>query len=122
MRHKDLPGRACAETGAETAAAGAEPLPNLDALADVLADRLAPTPALAPGKLLSRHLHALNISQRELARRSGLSESAISSIIKGSTRITPAHAILLEHGTEIEATTWLEIESAYSGRLKEERD
>lgn len=83
-----------------------------------------PDTAVRPGDTLLETLEELDISQAELARRTGRPAKTINEIIKGKAAITPDTAIQLEHALGIAASFWNNLERNYRealARLREER-
>ena len=68
-----------------------------------------------PGEMLASELEAHNMSQSELAKRTGLSEKHIVDILKGnnSVSITPHTAIKLQGVLGWSAEFWLNFEASY---------
>jgi HTH-type transcriptional regulator / antitoxin HigA len=84
-----------------------------------------PDYAVPPGETLGEVLEAREMSQAELARRTGLSAKHINLILKGSATITPDTALKLERVLNIPARIWNALEANYQGhlsRLGEARD
>ncbi|HLM87485.1 MAG: helix-turn-helix domain-containing protein [Streptosporangiaceae bacterium] len=87
--------------------------------------RYEPDYAVPPGETLAEVLETREMSQAELARRTGLSAKHINLILKGSATITPDTALKLEHVLNIPARIWNALEANYQGhlsRLGEARD
>jgi HTH-type transcriptional regulator/antitoxin HigA len=68
---------------------------------------------LHPGVTLSATLKALEISQAELARRTGLSTKHINQIIQGKAGISPPVAIKLEFLTGVPAKFWNALDARF---------
>lgn len=66
-----------------------------------------------PGETLAEILDELEMSQAQLAKRTGLSTKLINQIIKGGAAITAETAILLERATGSPAAVWSNLEGAY---------
>lgn len=84
-----------------------------------------PDYAVPPGETLAEVLQAREMSQAELARRTGLSAKHINLILKGSASITPDTALTFERVLNIPARIWSALETNYQGhqtRLSEARD
>jgi len=86
----------------------------------------APRPdiAIPPGEFLEETLEALNMSQAELARRTGRPTQVINEIIKGTKEITADTALQFEKVLATPAQFWLNLESDYRltlARLEEQR-
>lgn len=85
----------------------------------------APDYAVPPGETLAEVLEARDMSQAELARRTGLSAKHINVILKGSASITADTALKFERVLNIPARVWNALEANYQGhisRLDESRD
>lgn len=69
--------------------------------------------AIPPGDTLKETLETLNLSQTDLASRTGLSIKHINQIIQGAAPITPETALMLEKVTGVPARLWNRLESNY---------
>lgn len=69
--------------------------------------------AVRPGRLLQRELDAREISQAQLAARTGLSTKHINLVIKGNAALSPDVAVTLEQILGTSAETWLRMEAGY---------
>jgi len=74
-----------------------------------------PDYAIAPGEVIEHELELRRMSRVELAKRTGLSEKHIISVLKskGSTIITPETAIKLERALGMPVDYWLNLEAQY---------
>ena len=84
-----------------------------------------PDYAVPPGETLAEVLEVRQMSQAELARRTGLSAKHINLILKGTAPITPDTALKLERVLNIPARIWNALEVNYQGhlsRLSEEQE
>ena len=79
--------------------------------------RFEPPYAVPPGETLEETLAALEMSQAELARRTGLTPKTINHIIKGNAPITPETALALEKVTGVRARLWNNLEVNYQEAL-----
>lgn len=70
-----------------------------------------------PGERLARVLDDIDMTQAELAKRTGLSTKHINQIVNGAASITPETALLLEHATGVSAREWNELELAFREQL-----
>jgi transcriptional regulator with XRE-family HTH domain len=68
-----------------------------------------PDYAIAPGETLLEELRARDMSQAELAERTGRPLKTINEIVKGKTAITPETALQLEPFTEICCSDFLRV-------------
>jgi len=76
-----------------------------------------PDYTVAPGRTLQETIDALDMDQRELAKRTGLSVKHINQVIKGAASITQDTAIRLERVTGVPARMWNSLEANYRERL-----
>jgi HTH-type transcriptional regulator/antitoxin HigA len=84
-----------------------------------------PDYAVTPGEVLEYELELRQMSKAELAKRTGLTEKHINSIVKakGKSTITPETAIKLERALGMPVEYWLNLEAHYQeiqARLAEE--
>jgi addiction module HigA family antidote len=82
-----------------------------------------PDYAVAPGEVLSYELELREMTQQELAKRTGLTPKHIISLVKAKSAITPETAIKLERALGMPADYWLNLESLYqeaAARINEE--
>ena len=73
--------------------------------------------ATPPGETLREQLETMGITQRELARRTGLSEKHISHLVNGDVLLTARTALLLEAALNVPASFWLRLEATYREKL-----
>lgn len=73
--------------------------------------------ATPPGKALREQLEDRGITQKELARRTGLSEKHVSHLVNGDAMLTARTALLLEAALGIHAGFWLRLEATYREKL-----
>lgn len=76
-----------------------------------------PDYAVAPGETLKDTIESLNMTQKELATRTGLTEQMIIRIFKGDQPITYETANKLELVTGVPARFWNNLESNYREQL-----
>jgi len=82
-----------------------------------------PDYAISPGEVLSVELELRGMTQKELARRTGITPKHIISILKSKSAITPGTAIKLERALGMPVEYWLNLESHYQeieARIAEE--
>lgn len=72
-----------------------------------------PNKAIHPGYTISRSLEREGISQKNLSKRTGLTEKHISKIINGEASITVETALLLENALGGTASFWINLEKHY---------
>ena len=81
-----------------------------------------PDYAVPPGETLSETIAELGMTQKDLARRAGLTEQSITRIINGRQPITVETAIRLEKVTGVPARLWNSLESGYQEQLAKIRE
>ena len=75
-----------------------------------------PDYVVPPGETLRDTLEVLDMTQADLARRTGLSTKHINQLIQGSVALTPDTALALEHVTGVPARLWNALEANYRQR------
>jgi HTH-type transcriptional regulator/antitoxin HigA len=75
-----------------------------------------PDYAVPPGETLRDTLEAKDMSQAELARRTGLSTKHVNQVIQGVVALTPEMALALEHVLGVPARMWNALEANYRQR------
>ncbi|EGV19956.1 HigA family addiction module antitoxin [Thiocapsa marina] len=82
-----------------------------------------PDYAVPPGEVLEYELELRHMPKSELARRTGLTEKHINTIVKskGKSCITPETAIKLERALGMPADYWLNLETNYQEACALER-
>lgn len=81
-----------------------------------------PDYAIPPGETVRSTLEALDLSQADLARRSGLSTKHINQIIGGTASISPETALAFERVLGVPARFWNALEANYQARQARLRD
>ena len=76
-------------------------------------NRYSPTEILHPGVLLTEYLGFQGWSQRDLARRTGLTPKTISEICNGKAPISPSTALALEKVLQRPAHLWLNLQRRF---------
>lgn len=82
-----------------------------------------PNYAVSPGEILADELEIRSMKQKELSKRTGITEKHIIDIVKAKSPITPSTAIKFERAIGMPADYWLNLESHYQeikARLAEE--
>jgi HTH-type transcriptional regulator/antitoxin HigA len=79
--------------------------------------RYDPDYDVLPGETLRETLLALEMTQVQLATRTGLSLKHINQIVQGVAPLTPDTALLLEKATGVEARMWNALETNYRERV-----
>lgn len=82
-------------------------------MAATIDNRYEPDYIVPPGKTLEEVLDYLDMTQAELAKRTGLSTKHVNQVVNGAAAITPDTALLLERATGVSARTWSNLEVAY---------
>lgn len=72
-----------------------------------------------PGETLSEVLEDRDMSQRELAIRTGVTEKHVSTVIHGKKGISATFAKKLEYALGIEASFWMDLQAHYDRELLE---
>lgn len=80
---------------------------------------LSPDLIIHPGETLTEILEDRDMSQRELAIRTGMTEKHISTIVKGQKNISVAFAKKLEYALGIDASFWINLQANYDRELLE---
>lgn len=75
--------------------------------------RYEPDVVFPPGDTLAEVLEDRDMTQTQLAKRTGLSAKHVNQIINGSAPITTETALLLERATGVAARVWSNLEIAY---------
>ncbi len=79
--------------------------------------RYAPDVIWSPGDTLAEVLDDLDMTQAELARRTGLSTKHVNQVIRAAVGLTPDTALLLEKATGVSAAVWNSLEVTYQDYL-----
>jgi HTH-type transcriptional regulator/antitoxin HigA len=79
--------------------------------------RYDPDYGVAPGETLRETLSVIEMTQVQLATRTGLSLKHVNQIIQGVAPVTPDTALLLEKATGVEARMWNALEATYRERV-----
>lgn len=72
-----------------------------------------------PGETLKEILFERNMSQQELAGRTGVTPKHISTILSGEKNITSSFAKKLEYALDIDSAFWINLQNAYDKELLE---
>lgn len=72
-----------------------------------------------PGETLAEVIEDRNMTQRELAVRTGMTEKHISTVIHGQKSISAAFARKLEYALGIETSFWMNLQANYDRELLE---
>jgi addiction module HigA family antidote len=79
--------------------------------------KFEPDYAVPPGDTLLETISGLNMDQKELSTRTGISTKTINLIIKGTAPLTPDTAVRLERVTGVPANFWSNLEANYREQL-----
>ena len=75
------------------------------------------------GSVIKDYLDAYHITQKELSRRTGISEKHLSHLLNGNSRLTEEVALKLEKVlSPVPASYWLQYESKYREALAREQE
>ncbi len=92
-----------------------------DALADIIAEIMEQEEAtltggevVPPGEALKEVIAQREMSQKELAKQTGLSTTTIRGVMRGKTAITPETALRFEKALGLSAEFWILREAAYA--------
>ena len=77
---------------------------------------------IAPGETILELLEVNDMSQLDLADKTGINKKTINEIIKGKAPITTATALKLEYVFNIPASFWNNLESGYREALERKKD
>ena len=77
---------------------------------------------IAPGETILELLEVNDMSQLDLADKTGINKKTINEIIKGKAPITTATALKLEYVFNIPASFWNNLESGYRDALERKKD
>ena len=80
---------------------------------------LSPDLIIHPGETLTEILEDREMSQKELAIRTGMTEKHISTVVKGQKNISVAFAKKLEYALGIDASFWINLQANYDKELLE---
>ena len=83
---------------------------------------ISPELLIHPGETISDLLEERGISQKELARRTGVSEPFLSDVIHGKKDISRGLAKGLEYATGVSASFWLKLQANYDAELLEYKE
>ena len=67
-----------------------------------------------PGEMLKDEIESRNITQKDLAKRMGVSYTVFNEILNGKRPITTDYALLLEAALGIDAGIWLRLQADYN--------
>ena len=78
------------------------------------ANNMMPSMLIHPGEMLKDEIEARGITQKDLAKRMGVSYTVFNEILNGKRPITTEYALLLEAALGIDAGMWLRIQADYN--------
>ncbi|MGH8524830.1 MAG: HigA family addiction module antitoxin, partial [Gammaproteobacteria bacterium] len=84
--------------------------------------RYEPDVVLPPGETLAEVLEQLEMTQTDLARRTGLSVKHVNQIVNGAASVTPETALVLERATGVSTRVWNSLEVAYREHVSRQEE
>ena len=78
---------------------------------------ISPDLVIHPGETISDILEDRNLTQKELAKRAGVSEPFLSDVIHGKKDISKALAMGLEYALGVPSSFWLNLQANYDAEL-----
>lgn len=78
------------------------------------ANNMKPSMLIHPGEMLKDEIEARGITQKDLAKRMGVSYTVFNVILNGKRPITTEYALLLEAALGIDAGMWLRLQADYN--------
>ena len=78
------------------------------------ANNMMPSMLIHPGEMLKDEIEARGITQKDLAKRMGVSYTVVNEILNGKRPITTEYALLLEAALGIDAGIWLRLQADYN--------
>lgn len=78
------------------------------------ANNMMPSMLIHPGEMLKDEIEARGITQKDLAKRMGVSYTVFNEILNGKRPITTEYALLLEAALGINAGMWLRLQADYN--------
>lgn len=78
------------------------------------ANNMVPSMLIHPGEMLKDEIEARGITQKDLAKRMGVSYTVFNEILNGKRPITTEYALLLEAALGIDAGVWLRLQADYN--------
>jgi addiction module HigA family antidote len=84
---------------------------------DMIANNLEPSEPIHPGELLKEEIEYRGISQRELAKRMGMSYTVLNEVLNCKRAVTTEYALLFEAALGIEAGMWIRIQADYNMQI-----
>ena len=78
------------------------------------ANNMMPSMLIHPGEMLKDEIEARGITQKDLAKRMGVSYTVFNEILNGKRPITTEYALLLEAALGIDAGMWLRLQADYN--------
>ncbi len=78
------------------------------------ANNMMPSMLIHPGEMLKDEIEARGITQKDLAKRMGVSYTVFNEILNGKRPITTEYALLLEAALGIDAGVWLRLQADYN--------
>jgi addiction module HigA family antidote len=80
----------------------------------MIANNLQPSEPIHPGEMLKDEIEYRGISQKELAKRMGMSYTVLNEVLNCKRAVTTEYALLFEAVLGIEANIWIGIQADYN--------
>ena len=91
---------------------------HIDGVKDnMIANNVDPFEPTHPGEVIRDELEDRGISQRQLAKKMGMSYSVLNDIINGKRDISVEYAMMLEAALGIDADFWINMQTQYSKQM-----
>ena len=91
---------------------------HIDGVKDnMIANNVDPFEPTHPGEVIRDELEDRGISQRQLAKKMGMSYSVLNDIINGKRDISVEYAMMLEAALGIDADFWINMKTQYSKQM-----
>jgi addiction module HigA family antidote len=80
----------------------------------MIVNNIEPSEPIHPGELLKEEIEYRGISQKELAKRMGMSYTVLNEVLNCKRSVTAEYALLFEAALGIEAGMWVRIQADYN--------
>lgn len=91
---------------------------HIDGVKDnMIANNVDPFEPTHPGEVIRDELEDRGMSQRQLAKKMGMSYSVLNDIINGKRDISVEYAMMLEAALGIDADLWINMQTQYSKQM-----
>ena len=78
---------------------------------------ISPDLLIHPGETIADILEERQITQKELAKRAGISEAFLSDVIHGKKDISKSLALGLSYALDVPSSFWLNLQANYDAEL-----